>query len=145
MKFFAFLLLIGLINLSVTNAQEKTCKKWKEDETTDLSKIFGHWFTYLQDKHLFKKNDLCSEYTFTWNATAQLVNLVNEQHKEDNSTNVIKGSAYKTPYPGVFDVVYENGLIFGISAVAMNDDFILFGGCFRQKGIFEQFMRDFFF
>lgn len=132
MKFFAFLLLINLINLSV-NGQEETCRQWKEDKSTDLTKLFGHWFTYLEDKYLVEKNDLCSEYTFTWNKTDQSVNLVNDQHKEDKSITVIKGSGYKTPYPGVFDVVYENGLIFGISAVAMNTDYILFGGCFNQK------------
>lgn len=134
MKFFASLLLVGLISLSVTNGQETSCTKWKEDATTSLEKVLGHWFTYLEDKYLVKTNDLCSEYTFTKNEAANSVNLVNEQHKADNSIVTIKGSAYETRFNGVFDVLYDSGLIFSVNAIAMSDDYVLFGGCFRQKG-----------
>lgn len=135
MKFFAFLLLVTLVNLSVTNGQETGCRKWKEDKATDLLDIFGHWYTYLADKFFAKTNDECSEYTFVWNSTFKSVDLLNTQHYKDNTaTKAIKGRAHKTPSPGVFDVVYENGLILVINVVAMNEDYIIFAGCFKDKG-----------
>lgn len=132
MKFFAFLLIVSVINLSLTNGQE-TCRQWKEDKSTELLDAFGHWYTYLEDKNLVKPNDLCSEYEFSWNASINSVNLLNTQHKADNSVEIIKGIAKRTKNQGVLDVNYENGLVFQGKAVSMNEKYILFTGCFKQK------------
>lgn len=141
MKFFVFLLIVSLINLSVTNGQE-TCRQWREDKSTDLLDALGHWFTYLEDKYLVKKNDLCSEYTFTWNTSTHSMNLLNTVRKEDNSIETITGSAHKTQYPGVLNVEYDNGLIFQGRAVTMSEHFILFAGCFNQKDYIRIVTRD---
>lgn len=138
MKFFAFLLLISLINLSVTNGQE-TCRKWKEDKSTNWTLLFGDWFTYLENTFFVKGHDLCSEYSIYWNSTSKAMILLNTQHYDDNSTKYIKGTARKTPFPGTIDVVYENGLILGISALGMDENYGLFGGCFMGKGNFFNF------
>lgn len=140
MKFFVFLLLVTLINLSVANGQETeqetACRTWKQDPTTDFKKIMGDWYTFLADIHFMKKNELCHEYTFTWDNSTKLVSLVNTQHQKDKSHKIVKGRAHKTQFPGVFDVVYENGLILEIYVVAMSEDFIIFAGCFKDNSIY---------
>lgn len=134
MKFLVFLLLVTLINLSVTNGQESACRKWKGDKRTDLKNIIGHWYTYLEDTFFVGVNDTCSEYTVGWNATLQAIDLINTQNYIDKTTKFIKGRAHKTEFPGVFDIFYENGLILVIHVPFMTDDYIVFVGCFRDNG-----------
>lgn len=140
MKFFVFLLLVTLINFSVTNAEKPACRKWEQQVTINLTKIFGHWHTFLQDKLLVKENDTCSEYTIEWNATLHAVDLINTQNYNDKSNKFIKGRAHKTAFPGVYDVVLDNGLMVVIRVGAMTDDFILFVGCFRNNGKIDTFI-----
>lgn len=136
MKFFTFLLVISLINLSVTNGQETACRKWKEAESTDMAYIFGHWFTYLEDKYFVKEHDVCSEYSVYWNSSSKSMDLINKLHYDDNTTKSIKGKAQKTQILGVIEIDYENSSIFELSAIEMDDNYGLFGACLNGRGIF---------